>query len=350
MAFVECIGCKDPCCRGDNEVNISQIPRSARSDDASDVVLNFESAPFSSGGLTSLRRSSTVSEQNEEEEEPTPRGPTPVARTLEADEESGKPKDEDEDLEGCPDCCGVLLDHHMDELEVMQKTWWCCYCCCCAGCGSGPREPIRFKYFCVLCDGFCQSADLLELKDGVCHCVWDCCGCHCLSQLPWREDTPRCAVCNRHFFGWHKKHDGDHSPEEAHSAHVFEHVTHELFNLLYLSFCGCAVAEPTSQIETLCKCCCCRANCQQALPSEEECCACLCSLINLHLQCRMPPKAEENPLCAMCGKKIRRKRLPGFVDHMLGVEEKESPKQQKMQGHDEFASGVVTLADIPEFE
>lgn len=360
-SFAECIGCTDQCGSGTTQI---QVTRSVEEETASEVDLNFESGPYSSGGLTVLVKLADLQddqaeEDDEKEEQANAVSLRDLARTVEADEEPGKESqekkdDDDEDLEDCATAlCGKLLDHHMDELEVMQKTWWCCYCCCCAGCGVGPRDPIRFKYRCVLCDGFCQSADLVELRDGICHCVWDCCGCHVLSQLPWRDQTPRCAICNRHFFGWHKKDDEGlkPSPEEAHSAHVFEHATHDLFNLLYVSFCGCALAPfDITQMETICKCCCCRAVCQPTVPSEEECCACLLSVITLHLQCRIPAKAEANPLCAVCGKKIRRKKVSGFVHHIVHRDENEAPKQQKMQGHDEFAKGVVTLADIPEFE
>lgn len=247
-------------------------------------------------------------------------------------------------------CYAPLQDGLMDEKELMKTTWWICYCCCC-GTGCGLRNQLRFKYRCVLCDGQCMSADCLEEKDGVCNCVSNCCGCYLLSQLPFRDQTPRCIICDIFLCGMFKR-----GREDTHSeaSEVYDNMIHNAFNPLYCFCCGFAVVAPEFELDMSCKCCCCRASFQNVTPADGDVCMYLASCWTWHNQCRLPPNCDyTNPICATCGKRLRRKRHRKKAEEEKKKEEakaQQAPTQERMYGVSDYAPDEVTLAEIPEFE
>merc|ERR1712139_246103 len=169
---------------------------------------------------------------------------------------------------------------------------------------------------CICCRETCESTACVG-KDGCIGCLCSLAYCHFLLQLPPRIGSPKCICCGEIMFGLHRsglpKSD---NPDRDHD------ILLEGFSPLHCYCVGCS-CKPSMAHCTQClsKCCCCHFVCESALPTDNDgLLFSLCTCSQLYCQCRVPPKRENNPFCACCGLRLRKKE-----SSHLGV-----PAQQEM--------------------
>jgi len=240
--------------------------------------------------------------------------PTAVAGMPEAEEEKPPPPPP-KSLCSCFDSCEAYPV--MDAKAVLKEATWCFFCCC-MGCGSGPIAHLRWLIKCACCRQMCETTPCVG-SEGCIGCLCSLACCHALVQLPPRIGAPRCVCCGEIFCGLHdcgaQKSAGSsvaHGQEEDkfETPDHYDHILLEGFSPAYCCCCGCACkTEVATCIHSVSKCCCCEFVCKTGRVIDDD--GLLFSLITcwrLYGHCRCPPAAEENPVCACCGKRWRTHR------------------------------------------
>lgn len=193
------------------------------------------------------------------------------------------------------DVGGRGADTQLTEELVLGEAWWFLYCCC-GGCGCGRESAIlHLLCKCLICRLLCETTECRSKADGLCQFVQSCCCCSTLGQLPRRNGSPRCMLCAEHWGGLYRN-------EKSHEAEphgLYDDVLHESCMLCYLLCCGIALRRKNPYSGLLfSKCLCCRGSIS----------AFLWTWRCLYAQCRLPPQTVSNPLCGLCGCRMRQTR------------------------------------------
>lgn len=197
------------------------------------------------------------------------------------------------------------LGHRMDEDEVLNRVWWCLYCCC-AGCGCTRQpSPLNAMCRCVLCISRCST----ETNDTCLFCVQSFLCCISQFRCPPQQGHPRCVLGKFYFCGYvgglrsMVKHQGEQRDSELDK--ISQTILEEPC-LCHAFCCSCAWAFPTA-VNMISKCmgCLCRLDVGPAC-GNQGICRLLAQCWWLHMQCRVPPLVQSNPICALCGLRCRR--------------------------------------------
>jgi len=170
--------------------------------------------------------------------------------------------------------------------------------------------------------------------EGCFQSICSCCFCHLLCQLPCRPGLPKCICCSEQIHSCgkyaHKAEEVvDHSGE-AGAQPMFEFLLFEGFTPAYCCCIGCSCKQ---ECLSCCKiglqCCSCRFLCEEAMPEcgPDGLCQCLLTCQCCYGQCSLPPRKENNPVLACCGKRWRH---PGHLTGSGANAGMSSPKQQSM--------------------
>lgn len=196
----------------------------------------------------------------------------------------------------------------MSEEEALSSAWWCCYSCCCSGFGcTGVSRPFFASCHCVLCRLTCDTPDCYI--PSACTCIQSVLCCTMIGQLPSREGHPRCLVCSTDFCGVVggfeavSKRGGS---LQAEGMEQFDMVLFDSFIPCYCACCGVALASPVTAAAFIWKLFCFQCKFSTQVPRQKDSiCGCLFEYCWVVVQCRIPPHRQPNPVCAVCGWRLR---------------------------------------------
>lgn len=211
----------------------------------------------------------------------------------------------------CCTCC-ILSGPRLDEDSILKHGRWCCYCCCCGVGGlKETHSPCHCLIKCCTWQHVCEMVEH-ENREGYVGCMETCCYCTPMLQLPPPEGTPHCKCCNTICCGI-KRSEADKTKERGIEDDPMTRFESTVFDQRFCCFfqcCGCS-CEPFFQTvyDAYWKCFCCRCSDQCLLPCEEKgtwaCCLILINAGYCVSQCRYPMKFEQNPVCALFGKRFK---------------------------------------------
>lgn len=221
-------------------------------------------------------------------------------------------------------CCGLCPGVRPEEHEVMKETWWWSYCFCA---GAGCTEEcgtISQLCKCVCMNYSCEAVEEAG-HDGVLGLVHSCCFCTHVLQWPPRPGMPNCTCCNMIPCGTRPrpKANPEALPTPGDSAASFwDWLLYEQHVPCYCLCCGCALHTEFQEIcDGTSKCGGCRFEYGIKPPfmmeeeglelGDEGLCLNVGSCWWLRTQCRVPLSTQNNPICALCGWRLRKPHGPG---------------------------------------
>lgn len=217
---------------------------------------------------------------------------------------------------GCCMCCALtdekLNNPGYDEHQALDNAWWCCYCCCAGWGGSSVSTRPFLDMKCCCFNQQCKQVRCETTEDGVCSLFQACCCCLYVFQLPRRDLTPDCMICNYNPLLLCTKSrqlrlsTGDVDTENMHDS-ALEH-----FLCCYTRCMGCACAPGMlACVRNRTKCCCCNVASGVFLPTCQEesiqygWCGHYLACWRVYSQCKLPFLYWEVPCLACCGRRCR---------------------------------------------
>eukprot|EP00927_Polykrikos_kofoidii_P007692 TRINITY_DN13161_c0_g2_i1.p1 TRINITY_DN13161_c0_g2~~TRINITY_DN13161_c0_g2_i1.p1 ORF type:complete len:455 (-),score=66.11 TRINITY_DN13161_c0_g2_i1:270-1499(-) len=224
-------------------------------------------------------------------------------------------------------CCGLCPGVRIEEHEMLKETWWFSYCFCCgAGC-MDHCGTVNQQCKCVCLHFACEPTEEAG-PEGVCGYVDTCCFCTHFGQWPPRDSTPLCSCFSMIPCGFHHrpqaaapKVEGPPLPVDA-PASFWDFLLFDQILPWYCYCCGCSLHTEFQEIcNGYSKCGGCKIEYGIAPPcmveedglelGDEGLCLNVGSCWYLRTQFRVPLSLNNNPICAMCGWRLRKPHGPG---------------------------------------